>query len=340
MESRGTEVHPQWGPRRVILGDLSPAATLHCRQLQPSLRRFASFQRWRRPNYLTGGRRGDRLDVRDAPHGRTDHGADQLHRVERGLFLSGLHGRSGVSWTRLWTRATSRTRSSFPCPHCAATLTKDNLVRLFETLVDPASGQPWKRIRSATRPDRLQQQVTLAMRRSRTLPILKSSTASLVCRCRPRFRPTPSPLTRCTTGRAWRPRGSRMCTTCSCRGRHMRWRRCGGVPVRCGDSPTEERAAVLRRAGDLDPLFVKPLPSDRLLTGQPVPRGRLLCAFTEAQNSVPGMSSDGKVRIASHKAFKATASRADAAMTATADCSANALPDRLHRLRVHRSALR
>ena len=44
-------------------------------------------------------------------------------------------------------RDTSRTRSSFPCPHCAATLTKDNLVRLFETLVDPASGQPWKRIR-------------------------------------------------------------------------------------------------------------------------------------------------------------------------------------------------
>ena len=44
-------------------------------------------------------------------------------------------------------RATSRTRSSFPCPHCAATLTKDNLVRLFETLVDPASGQPWKRVR-------------------------------------------------------------------------------------------------------------------------------------------------------------------------------------------------
>ena len=44
-------------------------------------------------------------------------------------------------------KATRRTRSAFPCPHCAANLTKGNLVRLFETLVDPASGQPWKRIR-------------------------------------------------------------------------------------------------------------------------------------------------------------------------------------------------
>ena len=44
-------------------------------------------------------------------------------------------------------KATRRTRSTFPCPHCAVKLTKDNLVRSFETLADPASGRPWKRIR-------------------------------------------------------------------------------------------------------------------------------------------------------------------------------------------------
>lgn len=43
--------------------------------------------------------------------------------------------------------ATRRTRTAFPCPHCAAKLTKDNLARSFETLADPASGEPWKRIR-------------------------------------------------------------------------------------------------------------------------------------------------------------------------------------------------
>ncbi len=35
----------------------------------------------------------------------------------------------------------------FPCPHCSAELTKDNLERDFETLIDPATKQPWKRVR-------------------------------------------------------------------------------------------------------------------------------------------------------------------------------------------------
>ena len=44
-------------------------------------------------------------------------------------------------------KKTKRTRDRFSCPHCSAALTKDNLQRSFETLVDPASSEPWKRIR-------------------------------------------------------------------------------------------------------------------------------------------------------------------------------------------------
>ena len=44
-------------------------------------------------------------------------------------------------------KKTQKTRSAFPCPHCSAELTKNNLERSFETLVDPASGETWKRIR-------------------------------------------------------------------------------------------------------------------------------------------------------------------------------------------------
>ncbi len=44
-------------------------------------------------------------------------------------------------------KTSGRTRAAFPCPHCAVKLTKDNLVRSFQTLPDPASGKPWKRIR-------------------------------------------------------------------------------------------------------------------------------------------------------------------------------------------------
>ncbi len=42
---------------------------------------------------------------------------------------------------------TKRVRDSFPCPHCAANLTKNNLERAFETRPDPALGTPWSRIR-------------------------------------------------------------------------------------------------------------------------------------------------------------------------------------------------
>lgn len=40
-----------------------------------------------------------------------------------------------------------RVRESFPCPHCGVTLNKDSLERVFETLVDPATGAPWQRVR-------------------------------------------------------------------------------------------------------------------------------------------------------------------------------------------------
>jgi hypothetical protein len=44
-------------------------------------------------------------------------------------------------------KETKHVRDEFPCPSCNAKLTKDNLERSFETLIDPVSGKPWKRIR-------------------------------------------------------------------------------------------------------------------------------------------------------------------------------------------------
>ena len=41
---------------------------------------------------------------------------------------------------------TSKTRSDFPCPKCKADLNKDRLERMFETRLDQATGQTWKRI--------------------------------------------------------------------------------------------------------------------------------------------------------------------------------------------------
>lgn len=38
-------------------------------------------------------------------------------------------------------------RAEFPCPHCSSTLTKRKVDRMFETVVDPLLGVPWKRVK-------------------------------------------------------------------------------------------------------------------------------------------------------------------------------------------------
>ena len=218
---------PLWGARRVILGDLSPAATFiaanynipfdvaafHAAALQ-LLKEVEGEIGWMYETRHTDGRTIGRIN----------------YTVWSEVFSCPDCTGEVVFIEEALDKVTRRTRSSFPCPHCAVKLTKDNLVRSFETLADPASGQPWKRIR--LRPVLIDYSVGMrATRRNRTPPISMSSAASPLSRCRPRFRPTLSPSTRCTTDRASRRRGSRTCTTCSCRGRRMRWRRCGGVSM-------------------------------------------------------------------------------------------------------------
>jgi REP element-mobilizing transposase RayT len=42
---------------------------------------------------------------------------------------------------------TKRVRDSFPCPHCGADLNKDRLERVLESRIDPATGEPWQRVK-------------------------------------------------------------------------------------------------------------------------------------------------------------------------------------------------
>jgi predicted RNA methylase len=42
---------------------------------------------------------------------------------------------------------TDRVRDQFPCPHCSIELTKDNLQRRMETMIDPATRATWERVR-------------------------------------------------------------------------------------------------------------------------------------------------------------------------------------------------
>ena len=134
---------PEWGPRHTILGDLSPAATFIA------------------ANYTTP------FDV-DAFDRAARHLLDDVE-AEIGWMYNTLHvnqtrGRINYTvWSEMFScpecageivflrealdQATMRTRDQFPCPHCAALLSKANLQRSFSTRSDPASGEPWKRIR-------------------------------------------------------------------------------------------------------------------------------------------------------------------------------------------------
>lgn len=135
---------PKWGARYAILGDLSPAATFIA------------------ANY-------------NIPFDLTtfSHTAAQLLRdveLEIGWMYKTLHtdgktkGRINYTvWSEVFScpecagevvfldealdTNTKKTRSVFPCRRCSAELTKNNLERSFEVLVDPVSGKTRKQIR-------------------------------------------------------------------------------------------------------------------------------------------------------------------------------------------------
>jgi hypothetical protein len=134
---------PKWGARRVVLNDLSPAAT------------------------FIGANYNLPFDV-DA---FAKAGKQLLREVEReiGWMYETLHsdgktkGRIEFTvWSEIFTCPEctgevnfidealddeNRTRDSFPCPHCGAKLNKDKLDRVMETRIDPATNTPWQKVK-------------------------------------------------------------------------------------------------------------------------------------------------------------------------------------------------
>ncbi len=135
---------PQWGARRVILGDLSPAATFIAANynLPFDVSAFsAAAGRLLEEVEAEIGWMYETLHTDGKTTGRINY------TVWSEVFSCPDCAGEVVFLDEALDKTTRRTRSMFPCPHCAVKLTKDNLVRSFETLADPASGRPWKRIR-------------------------------------------------------------------------------------------------------------------------------------------------------------------------------------------------
>ena len=135
---------PKWGARRAVLNDLSPAAT------------------------FIGANYNIPFDV-DA---FAKAGKQLLQAVQQdiGWMYKTLHS-DGKTTGRIeytvWSEEfscpecagvvnfvdealegeTKRVRDVFPCPHCGAELNKDRLERVLETRVDPATGEPWQRVK-------------------------------------------------------------------------------------------------------------------------------------------------------------------------------------------------
>ncbi len=133
---------PEWGGRRALLGDLSPAATFIAANYNtPFDDAFAKAARqlldeveaeigWMYETLHTDGRTKGRIN----------------YTVWSEVF-SCPECAGEVVFLDAALAGDRRTRPEFPCPHCSAKLTKRSLERSFETFVDHVSGDTWSRIR-------------------------------------------------------------------------------------------------------------------------------------------------------------------------------------------------
>jgi len=135
---------PKWGARRAVLNDLGPAASFiaanytlpfdvpaFSRAAQRILTDVQKELGWMYETLHTDGKSKGRINFTVWSEVFTcPECAGEVNFVEEALDVD-----------------TKRTRDRFPCPHCSAELTKDNLERDFETLIDPATKEPWKRVR-------------------------------------------------------------------------------------------------------------------------------------------------------------------------------------------------
>lgn len=134
---------PEWGFRRAILNDLSPAATfISANQNIPfTVSDFQSATRkiladleeeigWM---YQTRHVDGETVGVID-------------YTVWGEIFTC-PECVSEIDFIREAFDENQKVKNEFTCPNCAAALNKDKLERAFEVRADPATGETWKRIK-------------------------------------------------------------------------------------------------------------------------------------------------------------------------------------------------
>jgi 16S rRNA G966 N2-methylase RsmD len=138
------EEPPKWGARRAVLGDLAPAATFIAanyntpfdvtafqNEAQRILVELRAEIGWMYETLHTDGKKKGFIN----------------YTVWSEVFSCPDCGGEVVFLEEALDLKTDRVREQFPCPHCSVELTKDNLRRRMETMIDPATRATWERVR-------------------------------------------------------------------------------------------------------------------------------------------------------------------------------------------------
>ena len=135
---------PQWGSRRVILNDLSPAATFIAANynLPFDVEAFSS----------AGKKLLNEVEEEIGWMYQTTHSdGSSKGRIEymvwSEIFTCPECAGEVNFLNEAYDATTQRVRDVFPCPHCGSELCKDNMDRVLESRIDPANGESWKRVK-------------------------------------------------------------------------------------------------------------------------------------------------------------------------------------------------
>ena len=135
---------PLWGSRRVVLNDLSPAATFIARgyNLPFDVASFAKAGEhllaevqdelgWMYETVHTDGKTKGRINF----------------TVWSENFACPECGHEFIFHHEALDPRTNKVREVFACPKCRVDLTKDTLQRVMEASVDPVTGKPWRKVK-------------------------------------------------------------------------------------------------------------------------------------------------------------------------------------------------
>ncbi len=135
---------PKWGGRRVILGDLSPAATFIAanynlpfnvrafeREASRFLKELEAELGWMYETLHTDGKTKGQIN----------------YTVWSEVFACPECGEEVVFLDEALDPTNKRVRDEFPCPHCAVALNKQRMQRLYEMALDPIVNKPLKHLK-------------------------------------------------------------------------------------------------------------------------------------------------------------------------------------------------